>query len=176
MVFFWACVFSLVSPYLKQRIVLAAVAVIVAAFMLRSYARQWDWIDPERFYRQTLERAPQSVRILNGLGMTLGEKKQCDEALTYYKKALEISPDVPNMYHNAANCFAENGRFDEAEKYYSEALKVNPDFHFSYLSLLDLYLQTGQKEKALTLLEKQILPKYPQETDFRLLYEQLKSK
>jgi len=148
MIFFWASMLSFLSGLISKKILKYIVGIILILYLFRSYVRQWDWIDNERFYRQTLSHAPKSIRIINGLGMTLGEKNNCQEAITVYKQAIMIDKNVPNLYHNIANCYVSLGNNKEAETYYLTALKINPKFTFSAVNLYRLYLQTNQKDKA----------------------------
>lgn len=173
MIFFFAFAVSLAAPYLNLKWVRITFAIIVSLFIMRSYARQWDWIDNERFYRQTLTFAPKSIRIINGLAMTLAEKNDCTGAIPFYDRALKLDPKVPNLYHNRANCERDLGRFGDAEKDYQEALKVNPGFYYSSFSLLELYLQTNRKDKAKAWLENDLLKRFPDNAQLRAVYGQL---
>lgn len=138
-VFFWAAVFCLTHKYLRKlKLLKVLMIVILLLFLVRSYARQYEWIDSERFYRQTLSYAPKSVRIMNGLGMSLAEKGNCVEAIQVYKRASILSPRIPNLYHNIANCYLSMQKPDEAEKYYLKALEVDPSFAFSCISLANM--------------------------------------
>lgn len=138
-VFFWASVFSLIPKLLKQlKYLKLLMIVLVVLYFVRSYVRQYDWIDSERFYRQTLSHAPKSVRIMNGLGMSLAEKGNCEEAIQVYKQASLLSPRTPNLYHNIANCYLNMRQSDRAEKYYLKALEADPSFSFSCAALLKM--------------------------------------
>ncbi|MEK7079316.1 MAG: tetratricopeptide repeat protein [Patescibacteria group bacterium] len=138
-VFFWGGVFSLTHKLLKRlKVLILLMIVSVLLLLVRSYARQWEWIDSERFYRQTLSYAPKSVRIMNGLGMSLAEKGNCEEAIQVYKQASILSPRTPNVYHNIANCYLSMQKPDDAEKYYLKALEVDPSFSFSCVSLKNM--------------------------------------
>ncbi|MBI4973038.1 tetratricopeptide repeat protein [Candidatus Roizmanbacteria bacterium] len=138
-VFFWAAVFSLSHKLLKNlKFLKLLMFVLLFLFLVRSYVRQYEWIDSERFYRQTLSYAPKSVRIMNGLGMSLAEKENCVEAIQVYKRASALSPRTPNLYHNIANCYLSMQKPDEAEKYYLKALETDPSFTFSCISLKNM--------------------------------------
>lgn len=173
MVFFWGLAASVAAPLLKRRSAIYVLAVVACLFMVRSYMRQWDWIDAERFYRQTLSHAPQSVRILNGLGMTLGEKGDCREAIGLYEKAIKIDPRIPNPYHNIANCWATLGNWRKSEEYYLKAVSVSPRFYYSYLSLLQLYLKTGETEKAKAVIKDKLEPMFPDNRELQQAYLEL---
>jgi len=148
LVFFFASILFLLGTNLDRKIIKVIIFIIFMAFIARSYLRQYDWIDNVRFYKQTLERAPQSVRVINNLGMAHAEKNELNEATSVYEQGIEINPKVPNLYHNLANVYQAQGKFAEAEKNYLQAINADPNFRFSYFSLLNLYLQTNQKEKA----------------------------
>jgi len=144
-IFFWGAVFSFSHKLLKNprllkylKFLKLLMIVITLLFLIRSYARQYEWIDSERFYRQTLSYASKSVRILNGLGMSLAEKGNCEEAIQVYKRASVFSPRTPNLYHNIANCYVSMQKPDEAEKYYLKALEIDPSFSFSCMALLKM--------------------------------------
>jgi protein O-mannosyl-transferase len=172
MLFFWGFIFSILAPVLHKRVSLVVLTGILILFTTRSWVRQWDWMEPERFYRQTLSFAPNSLRIVNGLGMAQAEKGDCRQAIETYKTAIRLDPRVPNPYHNIANCHAQLGAYGEAEKYYLQAIKTSPRFHFSYLSLIKLYLATGQKQKAKAFLQT-ALAQFPEADDLKQLYIQL---
>lgn len=163
MIFFWGFFFSFPGDWINHKVTTSIIAVMLLLFLIRSYARQWDWLDDERFYRQTLTHAPTSTRIINGLGMSLASKDRCNEAVTVYSRAIRLNPDIPNFYHNIANCYVQLNRNKDAENYYLKAIKVSPDFSFSYMSLLTLYIESGQKDKARQLIEKHMLDRFYQD-------------
>jgi Tfp pilus assembly protein PilF len=75
---------------------------------------------------------------MNGLGMSLAEKGNCEEAIQVYKQASLLSPRTPNLYHNIANCYLNMRQSDRAEKYYLKALEADPSFSFSCAALLKM--------------------------------------
>lgn len=161
MVFFWGFIFSLLASLLENKFFKTMVVLVVFLLIVRSYFRQYEWIDNVRFYQQTLKHAPKSVRVINNLGMELTGRGRIEEAIETYKKGIKIDPLLPNLYHNLANTYLKKKDFEKAEKYYLQAIKVDPNFYFSYFSLVDLYLKKGEKEKAKEFLEKEAIPKFP---------------
>lgn len=170
MVFFWGFVFSLLTPFLENKIFKVIVVSVVFLLIIRSYFRQYEWIDNVRFYQQTLKFAPKSVRVINNLGMELVERGRIKEAIETYEKGIAIDPLIPNLYHNLANVYLGQKDFDKAERYYRQAIKVDPNFYFSYFSLIDLYLKRGEKKKAKEFLEKQVIPRFPYNQKLKELY------
>ncbi len=174
MIFFWGFVISILRRFLQQKMLVYILACILVCFVIRSYLRQWEWIDSERFYRQTLRFAPKSIRIINGLGMALAEKGDCKQAIQVYNKGLSLSPKTVNLLHNIANCFLELGNPIEAERYYKKAIATDQRFSFSYYSLLDLYLQTNQKENAKQLINETMRKRFPDDETLSHMLDLLK--
>ena len=135
MVFFFAFIIILLP---KNKLLLYCFIGLLVLFSVRNIVRQFDWNDSIRFYSQTLERAPKSLRIINGLGMAYAEKGEFDNAIRQYSKIIRLNPNVPNAYHNIANIYAAQGKINEAEQNYLKALEVDPTFLFSRQALDNL--------------------------------------
>ena len=135
LVFFFAFIIILLP---KNKLLLYCFIGLLVLFSVRNIVRQFDWNDSIRFYSQTLERAPKSLRIINGLGMAYAEKGEFDNAIRQYSKIIRLNPNVPNAYHNIANIYAAQGKINEAEQNYLKALEVDPTFLFSRQALDNL--------------------------------------
>ncbi|OGG18376.1 hypothetical protein A2721_00310 [Candidatus Gottesmanbacteria bacterium RIFCSPHIGHO2_01_FULL_47_48] len=152
LVFFFAFWIILISSLNRPTFLTPLITLIMFLFILRNLSRQLDWTDSVRFYSQTLKHAPNSIRIINGLGMAYAEKGDLDSAIREYSLLISVNPHVPHAYHNLANAYAAKGDLANAEKNYLKALEVDPNFFYSLQSLANLYQQTGQKEKLHNLL------------------------
>lgn len=152
--FFFGFVFSFLGRFFNKPWWQMVFLLFLIFLVVRSLLRQYDWIDEERFYKNTLKYAPKSTRILNNLAITLSDKGKTDEAVYFYKKAIKITPTNPVLYHNLANAWAGKGDLKKAEKYYLKAIELNPHFSFSYVNLLKLYQFTKQENKAKALFKK----------------------
>lgn len=127
---------------------------VLLLLALRNITRQLDWNDPIRFYSQTLTHAPESVRIMNGLGMAYADRGELKNSLRIYQSAIRVNPNAPNLYHNMANVYASVGDLENAEKFYLKALETDQNFFYSVQSLAKLYDSTGQKDKLTQLRQK----------------------
>lgn len=157
MAFFWTLIVYLASQRLRPGTVGVLVVCLAVPFVLRSYARQREWVNPIRFYQQTLTHAPDSTRVINNLGMEYANAKNIDKAIEIYNKGISVDPSIPNYYHNLGNAYLVKGDVTMAETYYLKAIQTNPNFYFSYISLLNLYLKTHQQEKADTILSDALI-------------------
>lgn len=132
LVFFFAFLILLVP---KSSSTLLISLTLLTLFTARNVIRQFDWLDPVRFYSQTLSHAPQSIRIQNGLAMAYSEMGNEQLAIQQYNNAIHLNPKVPNLYHNLANVYLAQGNLKLAEENYQKALEVDPNFFFSAQSL-----------------------------------------
>ena len=173
--FFFLFVLSFFSKFFQKKAFFIILSIVVLLLIARSYLRQWEWIDNERFYRQTLSFAPKSLRVINNLGMALSEKGKIDEAIAVYKRGITIDDKNPNLYHNLANAFLQKGEDEKAEKNYLKAIEVDPNFIFSYYSLINFYLKKEEKEKLREFLKQKALITFPNSQDFLTVYERIKS-
>lgn len=152
--FFFALI--LYVPLKNYRVIYIGVLIsFCVGLIVRSYIRQFEWIDAVRFYRQTLSHAQKSIQIRNGLAMELVSRGQTQEGVNEYIKAIEIDPTIPNLYHNLANVYLERGDTKTATQYYRRAIAVDPTFYYSYVELLQIYKNTNDMVNY-----KEILTKY----------------
>jgi len=164
LVFFFAFIFILTQKGFKhwpattalsrRRLVYGVIIVWILLLIIRNISRQFDWIDPIKFYSQTLSHAPQSIRIINGLAMAYADKGDSNNAIRVYSQGISINSHIPNLYHNLANVYLAQGNIKSAEENYIKAITVDPSFTFSWQSLANLYQQTNQVEKLQKLIEK----------------------
>ena len=145
-VFFISFLFFIFESFFNKKI-LIAISFIIGVLIIRSILRQLDWIDPVRFYNQTLEYAPQSWRIRNNLGMAYAEKGDLVSAIKQYNNTIQLNNHIPNPYYNLGNAYLSLGQLATAEGYFKKAIDVDPNFIFSYSSLLNLYRFTNQRTK-----------------------------
>ncbi len=150
--FFSGMLFAL--PRLSPKIIIAIAGCILVLFAGRTILRQMEWIDAIKFYRQTLEHAPQSIRVRNNLGMAYATSGDINAAIGEYTEALKLNNRIPNLYHNLGNAYLTKGDAATAEQQFQKAIEVDPGFIFSYRALLELYQQTGQRDKFTKLLEE----------------------
>ncbi len=138
-----------------QKVTLMVLGVWLLVFgVVTTIRRQLDWINPVRFYEQTLAHAPRSSRIINGLGMAYAEEKNFKQALLTYQKGIALNPQIPNFYHNTANVYNDMGEYANAERYYLKALEADPKFYFSAQQLVQLYRAQGKSDKEKEIIQR----------------------
>ncbi|MFH1414448.1 MAG: tetratricopeptide repeat protein [Candidatus Omnitrophota bacterium] len=127
-----------------NRLGLALILFIIAAYAIRTVARNEDWKDRATLWRSTARVSCNSPRAHNNMGDIYGQEGNIAGAISAFKRAIELKPDYADAYHNLANTYHKIGRFDESIKFYKKSLEYNPELFESYLNLGVIYL--NQKE------------------------------
>lgn len=154
-------VFLLDSAYLHQE--LSSPAIQAAVQQLRSNgtstlvdSRRNELRRAERFLRQALTLAPDSVDARLRLGHTLGELGRHEEAAAELRTAIEADRDRERLY--LAQLFlgrAEEalGQRDEASRRYEQAAGLYPSAQSPRLALAQLARESGDRAGALRALQ-----------------------
>lgn len=108
---------------------------------VKTMVRNTEWSDPIKFYNQVLTYSPNSLRILNNLGMSYAEIGDNQKAIVTYERAILVDPKNSVPYHNLGNTYKALGQFDLAIANFEKAISLQPDFLFSYNAMTDLYLK-----------------------------------
>jgi Flp pilus assembly protein TadD len=104
----------------------ASVAACLAAVALgaRSYSRSSDWVDPETFYRRTIEAGGVSARVGSNYGNILANKGDYAGAEKIFRRVLAFAPDYPIARNNLADVCLRLGKKAEAETIFAQAAQT----------------------------------------------------
>ncbi|MFQ5640904.1 MAG: tetratricopeptide repeat protein, partial [bacterium] len=102
--------------------------------------------------RNTLELDPNSASVRYSLANAYLRKSMYEEAISESQKAVALRVDNPALLARLGHAYAVAGRRDEALEVLNQLQKRYSD-KFS-LALVELYIVLGNKDKALTLLQK----------------------
>jgi tetratricopeptide (TPR) repeat protein len=100
-----------------------------SAYPWRPYARQYDWLAVERFFR--LGEYPKAVELLETL---------CDESAGY--------DDHADVHFWLGRCRAKQEKYREAVEEFDAASQLLPDYAEVYHHRAEAYEKLGEKEKA----------------------------
>lgn len=109
--------------------------------------------------RPLAERHPDSIFLLNLLGITharLGEKA---EAMDYFRRAVALKPDYADGYNNLGNVLRDFGRHEEAAAAYRRAIAIRPDQPQAHYNLATALFSLGQADVAATAYRRAIMLK-----------------
>lgn len=91
-----------------------AVAVVIALFFVRSYARIQDWNDDFTLYRSAASVSPRSARIRFNLGNAYLKASRNRDAEDNFRAALAIYPEFQDARVNLGMALVQQGRAQEA--------------------------------------------------------------
>ena len=80
----------------------------------------------EAIYRALLDSSPDNVRILNALGVLLGQQGRGNEALPVFQQALELAPGSPAVLGNYGHLLHVMGRHAAAVEIFERTLAISP--------------------------------------------------
>ncbi len=101
------------------------------------------------------EKYPNPENAFHNLAKLEFEKKKYRSALRYVDKGLEIDKHFPQLLNMKGLIYESQNSFYEAIKFYKKALSVLATDDVNYLiNIGRVYIKTGEKNKALDILEK----------------------
>jgi len=130
------------APQRKTALILFTA--VIAAYGVRTVARNEDWKTPQSLWRQTVLVSPKSPRAHNNMADAYGKEGNIDAAIGELKKAIELNSGYADAYHNLGNIYNGQGNINEAVKYYKLAITFNPQLFESYFNLGVIYLNNGE--------------------------------
>jgi Flp pilus assembly protein TadD len=136
---------SLYRPEKLRQYSFAAFGLVFAGFSL---ARNFDWIDPVRFWEGTVKASPASARARNNLGVSYERARRFTDAAKEYEFAVNLAPAEEQPYLNMADLLYKAGRREEAERIYSDLYAKRPASRRAALGLLRVELDAGKPEEA----------------------------
>jgi len=91
----------------------------------------WEQNDTEKclsYYQKSLEKDPENISSLNGLGYVLAcEDKDLTKALSLCKQAVKVSPKSAACLDSLGWVYYKLGLLDDAMQYLEKAEKISPD-------------------------------------------------
>lgn len=121
---------------------------VLLLFSVRTFSRNKEWSDVEKFYLNELKYSQDAIRIYNNLGMYYAGKKQYSKAISYYQKAIKKWDNFPQPHHNIANIYLDMNRPEDALNELYNALRIDPNFLYSLDKLQLVYAAYGREDKA----------------------------
>ena len=109
--------------------------------------------EAEGLYRAVLSRRPEHVMALNNLAAMLAAQGKRD-CLPIAEKAIALSPEAAALQDTLAACLASTQQLPRAIEVQRRAVELEPRAPQYALQLARLYLKSGEKEKAISELEK----------------------
>ena len=149
-----AAIYALGRQVSRQRLRTAWVALGLAclACAVRTYARNFDWLDDLTLWTSGVNVCPESSKTHNNLGGALAKLPgRLPDAIVEYQVSLRIEPDYSEAHFNLANALSRlPGRLPDAIAEYQAALRIDPDYAAAHNNLgLALANSGGRWQEAI---------------------------
>jgi Tfp pilus assembly protein PilF len=122
---------------LDMRAAWIALGILCLACAVRTYARNFDWLDERSLWTSAVDVCPGSAKTHNNLGYALAQLPgRLPDAIAEYQAALRIEPDYAVAHNNLGLALANSGgRWQEAIAEYRAALRIDPDLAAAHFDL-----------------------------------------
>ena len=126
----------------RQRLLVRRTAWIALGFLflacaVRTYARNFDWLDERSLWTSAVDVCPESAKAHYNLGNTLSQVPgQLPDAIAEYQAALRIEPGHAAAHFNLGSALSQlPGRLPDAIAEYQAALRIEPDYAAAHNNL-----------------------------------------
>jgi tetratricopeptide (TPR) repeat protein len=125
--------------------------------------------EAEACFRAALQRDPDYVEALIGLGQVEAQQGEVALALKHIEAGIEIDPHRPRAHFSLAQLLESQGKTDEALAEYFRALELEPNNAEVSLSIAAIQLARNQPDQALSRLDQvvELAPENGEARDLR---------
>ena len=128
---------------LDMRIAWIAAGLVCLACAVRTYARNFDWLDEGSLWSSAVSVCPGSVKAHYNLGNALAQLPgRLPDAIAEYRAALRINPDSGEAHANLGLALVNSGGpLQDAVAEYEAGLRINPNLAEAHYNLGNALLQ-----------------------------------
>jgi tetratricopeptide (TPR) repeat protein len=91
------------------------------------YLRQDNLDEAQKYFRQSIDVAPQDEMLAYNVGEICFSNQQIDEATKYFEMAVQIKPDWPDPYLKLGYVYLNKGDMAKAAEYLEKFIKLEPN-------------------------------------------------
>jgi tetratricopeptide (TPR) repeat protein len=144
-----------------------ALGLVLAAFSVRTVARNRDWRDGETFWNSVVATAPRSARGLFNVGMihagrsgtlrsATERRAALERAAASVERAIAIRPDYAKAHYQLGRIYERLGRPEEARARWDEALRLGKQMRLPSVDLGELCVRLGRYDEAIRIYENDL--------------------
>lgn len=134
---------------LKQKSVIAAVAIGAIVFMILSWNRCDVWKDSVTLWTDVIDEYPECAIAYCNRGVAYSNAKQFDLAEKDYEMAVQYDSLYTEALNDIGLIYNNKGKFDEALTYFNKAIKSDAGYGEAYNNRGVVLAQGGHSKAAL---------------------------
>jgi tetratricopeptide (TPR) repeat protein len=112
------------TAYAKRAVVYIMITIIIA-MSVATYARNTEWEDSVRLWRNAVEGSPNKARPHHYLGLAYANQQRFDEAVNEYQTSLKLNPYYAQARYHLALAYVDQERIEEAINEFQVLLKTS---------------------------------------------------
>jgi Flp pilus assembly protein TadD len=139
---------------------IAALAVLVLAYGIRTAVRNVDWRDERSIYEATLRLVPGSARVHSNLGRVHWMTGDKERARQEFDHAITLAPNdwqTADAHNYRGLIYQQEGRHQEAFQEFSRAIELNRRSPHAYVNLATTLQALGRMDDARKALESALV-------------------
>jgi len=151
----------------KNTGLLAVAGLVLLAYSVLTFSRNFAWKDSYTLYETDIETAPNSAKlnfhyaleiVQKGLKSTnpTEQKAYYDHARKRLEHAIKVFPEYHDAYSQLGLTYYREKNYDKAMENYNLALKYKPNFPLVYSNMGIIFFESGQLDKAKEVYEKAV--------------------
>jgi tetratricopeptide (TPR) repeat protein len=125
-----------------QRIELIIFLIVVLAYGLSAYQRNFVWSDDITLWSDVVKKSPGKDRAYNEIGMWYYERQMVGYAIPYFEKSISLNP-TGRAHNNLGLCFLGLNWNDRAIEEFKKAINRSPFTAMYHVNLGIAYMQMG---------------------------------
>lgn len=113
------------------------------------FLQQSNFKAAQESYKQTLEREPENLEAIYGLGIIYQHEEKYEEAKKYFERALNFYGENGAILNSFGVVAANLGDHESARDSFEKAVKIDPSFLDAQKNLAEIYITTKEYEKGI---------------------------
>ena len=151
-----ALAFAWLCSSRRSRLLQGMLALLLAAFGLRSAIQLRVWQNNDALFEHALELNPASWMSQFNVGVGLAAQGKIDDAIERYRIALGLRPGYAHALNNLGNAMLAKGQWEDAVQYYRQALQSEPDAPDIHFNLASVLVKLNRLDEAVEHLNKSL--------------------
>ncbi|HME88991.1 MAG TPA: tetratricopeptide repeat protein [Chthoniobacterales bacterium] len=148
---------SISLPHRKE-ILASAGTVIVLTLTACAWKQTTYWRNSETLWTHTLGTTKGNDIALTNMGVSLKDRGQLEDALSYFERALAVRSSSKHSHYrlslaiiqdNMGEVLARKGRMDDAASHFWQAISSRPDYPDAHYNLGVLFFRNGDFDRAI---------------------------